>query len=128
MRVMQYLKDNSIEYEHQKYPDFLSKGLSHQSLDFYLPDYNIAIECQGAQHFKNGGIYQNLEKNIERDIKKYKKCVNNNIQVLYYLDRHIKKKSIINNSDFGLIYRKENTFRDSKNGLKGLVENIIKNE
>ena len=42
------------------------------------------------------------------------------------LDRHIKKKSIINNSDFCLIYRKENTFRDSKNGLKELVENIIK--
>ena len=22
------------------------------SLDFYLPEYNIAIECQGIQHFK----------------------------------------------------------------------------
>lgn len=126
IRMMQYLKDNKIKYEYQKYPDFLSEGLSHQSLDFYLPDYNIAIECQGAQHFKNGGIYQNLEKNIERDIKKHKKCIENKIQVLYYLDRHIKKKSIINNDDFGLIYKKENTFRDSKNGLKELIENIIK--
>ena len=126
MRVMQYLKDNKIKYEYQKYPDFLSKGLSHQSLDFYLPDYKIAIECQGTQHFKNGGVYQCLEENIKRDIKKYKKCSENKIQVLYYLDRHIKKKSIINNDDFGLIYKKENTFRDSKNGLKELIENIIK--
>ena len=23
-----------------------------QSLDFFLPEYNIAIECQGIQHFK----------------------------------------------------------------------------
>lgn len=126
MRVMQYLKDSKIKYEYQKYPDFLSKGLSHQSLDFYLPDYNVAIECQGTQHFKNGGVYRCLEESIKRDVKKNKKCSENKIQVLYYLDRHIKKKSIINNTDFGLIYKKENTFRDSKNGLKELIENIIK--
>ena len=125
MRVMQYLKDYKIKYEYQKYPNFLSKGLSHQSLDFYLPDYNIAIECQGGQHFKNNGLYQCLEENIKRDIKKNKKCGENKVQILYFLDRHIKKKSIINNTDFGLIYTKENTIRDSKNGLKELIEKII---
>ena len=90
-----------------------------------MPDYNIAIECQGAQHFKNGGLYKCLEENIKRDIKKNKKCSKNKIQILYYLDRHIKKKSIINNTDFGLIYKKENTIRDSKNGLKELIEKIF---
>lgn len=28
------------------------KWLGRQSLDFYLPEHHIAVECQGAQHFK----------------------------------------------------------------------------
>ena len=43
------LIENNIYFESQKKFPWLGR----QSLDFYLPDYNIAIECQGIQHFKN---------------------------------------------------------------------------
>ena len=65
-----------------------------QSLDFYLPDYNIAIECQGVQHFKpvdfggKGEKYANkdFEKNKERDGKKLNKCLSNNIEMIWVVD------------------------------------------
>jgi very-short-patch-repair endonuclease len=61
-------------------------------LDFYLPDYNIAIECQGIQHFKpvdfaNKGLaWANNEfnKNLKRDKRKNKLCKENGIQILYF--------------------------------------------
>ena len=45
---MNFLKENNIEFETQK----RFKWLGGKSLDFYLPKYNIAIECQGLQHFR----------------------------------------------------------------------------
>ena len=60
-----------------------------------LPDYNIAIECQGDQHFKlvdfggKGEKYanQDFEKNKERDYRKLKKCLSNNIEMIYVVDK-----------------------------------------
>lgn len=47
-KVKFILEENKIEnYKRQYRTSWLNK----QSLDFYLPDYNIAIECQGEQHF-----------------------------------------------------------------------------
>ena len=47
--------------------------LNRQRLDFFLPDYNIAIEYQGEQHFKPikyfGGEKRFIDR-IERDKKK----------------------------------------------------------
>jgi hypothetical protein len=61
--------------------------LDRQHLDFYLPDYNIAIECQGEQHFKPikffGGISK-LEYTQKMDNIKKEKCEMNNIKLLYY--------------------------------------------
>ena len=30
------------------------------SLDFYLPEYNVAIECQGEQHLIKGRNFTNV--------------------------------------------------------------------
>ncbi len=84
------LDEQNIVYERQK----RFKWLGMQSLDFYLPDYNIAIECQGIQHFKPvdfGGQGEKsanelFEKNKERDAKKLKKCLSNNIEMIYVVD------------------------------------------
>ena len=81
------LSNNNIRYESQKRFEWLGK----QSLDFYLPDYNIAIECQGEQHFKpidfagKGEEWaENLLKdNIERDKKKVKLCEEKKIKLFY---------------------------------------------
>lgn len=63
------------------------KILHKQSLDFYLPQYNIAIEIQGEQHFtfvNFGGNSQSLDKIQKRDLKKMEICKENNIHLLYF--------------------------------------------
>ena len=52
---------------------------------FYLPDYNIAIEYQGRQHFID--IHNNnseFVKTCKRDKLKFIKCVKNNIKLIYF--------------------------------------------
>lgn len=61
--------------------------LKRQHLDFYLPNHNIAIECQGEQHFtsvEHFGGENNYEKVILNDLKKKKLCEENGIKLLYY--------------------------------------------
>lgn len=67
--VMRMLSDNSINYVFQK----KFKWMGKLSLDFFLPDYNIAIECQGKQHFipiNYFGGQDSFKSLIERDRKK----------------------------------------------------------
>ena len=71
-------------------------------LDFYLPDYNIAIECQGIQHFEpiqyhnknNNDITKNFKDILERDEIKYNLCNEHNIKIFYFstLNREYKYK------------------------------------
>lgn len=80
------LKENNIIFEEQKTFDWL-KYKNNLRLDFYLPDYNIAIECQGKQHFEAIDIFggnRNFQVTIERDNKKRELCQKNNITLLYY--------------------------------------------
>ena len=82
------LNENSIKYERQKRFKWLKttkKGC--MSLDFYLPDYNIAIECQGIQHFKSKEFFggeDGLKSTMLRDSKKNKLCDEHGIKILYY--------------------------------------------
>ena len=81
------LIDNNINYIEQHIPSFLKKGKSHLSLDFYLPDYNIAIECQGRQHFLEIDFFggeKGLKETIKRDKIKKELCEKNNIKLLYF--------------------------------------------
>ena len=58
-----------------------------QRLDFYLNDKQIAIECQGIQHFEPleffGGI-KSFNENVHRDKIKKEWCEKNNIKLIYY--------------------------------------------
>ena len=67
------------------------KWLGRQSLDFYLPQYNIAIECQGRQHFEKVNAFGGEEgflKTQERDKRKYDLCKEQSIKLLYYTHEH----------------------------------------
>ena len=77
----------SITIECQKHFDWLGR----QSLDFYLPEYNIAIECQGEQHFQKSGWGKgnNAEKVLKRDLNKFKLCENHNSKLYYYSNLNI---------------------------------------
>ena len=81
--VMNYLDEVGITYDYQKRFDWLGR----QSLDFYLPDYNVGIECQGRQHFfpvEYFGGKEGLNECKKLDKHKFKKCQKNGIKVLYY--------------------------------------------
>lgn len=67
--------------------EYKTNWLGLQTLDFYLPKYNVAIECQGKQHFGLGGwISKDFESIKERDERKRKLCEENGVKLLYYSD------------------------------------------
>ena len=90
--ITNLLQENNIPFIYQKkFPEWL--GL--QSLDFYLPEHNIAIEYQGEQHFNSsksfGSNPEEFEKiTRERDLRKKQLCEDNGITVLYYADDTVK--------------------------------------
>ena len=81
-----FLIKNGIEFI-QNANSSIFKWLKNQHLDFYLPKYNIAIECQGGQHFES---VEHFEGNVgflkrrKRDINKKELCNKNNIKLIYY--------------------------------------------
>lgn len=94
------LIENNIEFESQKKFDWLGR----QSLDFYLPKYNIAIECQGKQHFGLGGWSKtfDLNKIQELDLRKYQLCKEHNVKLLYYTHEDFEEflgESLVKNKD-----------------------------
>lgn len=63
------------------------KWLGRQHLDFYLPEYNIAIECQGEQHFIKANKFnrkRTLDEIISQDLNKNNLCKVNGINLFYY--------------------------------------------
>lgn len=87
------LDRNGVEYEEQKkFP-----WLKNFELDFYLPKHNIAIECQGIQHFKSiqlfGGEKQ-LKQQIIWDEEKNRLCKENGIKIIYYTSVRLKKNNL----------------------------------
>ena len=106
-----FLTEHNIKFECQKHFDWLDK----QSLDFYLPDYNIAIECQGSQHFEPNEYFggeKAFNKQIERDIRKKQLCHENNVKLLYYIPyfNTLIKNNLSNIYTNNILYKKSNLF------------------
>lgn len=82
------LKENKINYEMQKRFDWL-KNKINMTLDFYLPDYDISIECQGRQHFvpvdKFGGK-EGFDDTVARDTQKKRLCEEHGIKIVYFTE------------------------------------------
>ena len=109
-----FLFRNKIKYEQQKRFSFIGK----KSLDFYLPDYNIAIECQGVQHYLNSSGSFDCAAQKKRDFLKKKECNENGIDVVYYTNHKHKKivpKKYKKNTFYNLILMKEYI---EKNGVQ----------
>ena len=117
--VIDVIKKKNIDF----IPECSKKDFSwlgKQRLDIYIPKMKLCIECQGIQHFKPesfGGKNDknlNLEKNIKNDVKKFTKCIENGIKVVYVVDD---KKDIIDNA----IYKYNNVY--DKDDFIKLFEN-----
>ena len=86
--------NNHINYEYQKR---FKEWLGAQSLDIYLPELNIGIECQGIQHYvpvlyrRKGYTMEDARKNFEviseRDRRKREACKENGVELIYFLEK-----------------------------------------
>lgn len=81
-----YCKENKINLIKQHTWDWLKyKGTQH--VDFYLPDFNVVIECQGLQHFKPAEFFDKrytFEERVLMDDNKRNLCLEHGIKVFYY--------------------------------------------
>ena len=106
-----FLEENNIEYIRQARKTDLV-WLGRQSLDFYLPKYNIAIECQGEQHFKTVAFFggkKGYSDRLKKDSSKYNKCLSNNVKLIYYVPESLVEE-VTNNTKYNNIYNSENVF------------------
>ena len=110
--VESLLIKNEIEYIPQCNKKYF-KWLDKSSFDFYIKDLNLAIECQGVQHFKPLEIFggkNEFEKQTMRDIKKYNLCKENGIELIYLLSKEKIDLTVINSIQE--IYQENNTFKN----------------
>lgn len=117
------LLNKNIKFIHQ----YRNKNiLGRLSIDFYLPDYNIGIECQGIQHFKPVyyfGGNDGFKNTVKRDIEKHKICNNNGILLLYFTNKDNIEKKYKKDVKYSLIYNDYNTFLNVTKLLKKIKEN-----
>ena len=116
--ICSLLDKNNIKYEQEKTFEWLKRESFNLFLDFYLPDYNIAIECQGEQHFKPIDFYggeKKFERVIENDLLKINLCNEHNIKILH-------KTNIKNEWKHYVIYN------DNEKLIKLIMKQTIKSE
>lgn len=81
--VMDMLDEMKIKYIWQYKPEWLKP----KSLDFYIPLLGVSIECQGEQHYRPIKFYggeTKYKRQVESDLIKVQKCIENNIKLIYY--------------------------------------------
>lgn len=85
-----FLESLQIDYIYQYRNKII---LGKRSLDFYLPKYNAAIECQGKQHLSTDSKFsfdQTLEQIYNRDIEKRNMCLKAGIKLYYFSNFKVK--------------------------------------
>lgn len=106
LSVISRLTSEQVNFERQK--RFL--WLSTQSLDIYIPEINLGIECQGQQHYREVFYHskkwtkekakKNFEEITERDQRKRNLCKENNIELIYFLEPKFEKYEMSGNRYF----------------------------
>ena len=84
--VNMYLSNNNIKYIYQKkFDDLIGLKGKNLSYDFYIPNLNLLIECQGQQHYRPVDVYGGEEQfkvQLEHDRRKKEFAKNNNYKLL----------------------------------------------
>ena len=80
-KIITILKKEKIKFQREKtYPDL---KFGYYRFDFFLPQYNLLIEVDGAQHYKFSKIFhkkrQDFLKAQERDRRKNSYALSHNI-------------------------------------------------
>lgn len=86
--IRDFLTENNIGFEEQKRFEWLKTSNNNsQTLDFYLPQHNVAIECQGIQHFQKFTFFggdEKFEKVKKLDKRKFDLCKEHKIKLIYF--------------------------------------------
>ena len=93
-KIFKLLTENKISFEKEKTYDWLVKDEDknrHMFLDFYLPKFSAAIECQGVQHFidikiRGKNRYEEIHSN---DLLQSELCRKNGIKIFYFTDKNM---------------------------------------
>ena len=108
------LSKDGIKYIQEKTFEWLvnEKGF-HLYYDFFLPDKNIAIECQGIQHFiplkENVKKYNSV---VKKDKKKKELSDKHSIKLIYFSEKCIiEKYRTLNN----MFYNENDVIKEIKN-------------
>jgi len=84
LNVQNILIQKNIKYVKEKRFD-QCRNILPLPFDFYLPDHNVCIECDGIQHYKPiehfGGL-DSFNKRVKLDEIKSKFCLNNGIKLV----------------------------------------------
>ena len=86
--IRKFLTESGIKFREQEpFSWLIGPNGGPQTLDFYLPDLGIGIECQGGQHFYAIDIFggeEGFKNTQERDQNKQKLCKEHGIDLIYY--------------------------------------------
>ena len=91
--IFNFLKNKNIDFETQKKFDWLKKNKC-LPLDFYLSNRNLAVECQGIQHFqsvKYFGGEKKLKLTSFNDKLKKQLCEEHGIEIVYYTHEKVEE-------------------------------------
>ena len=95
--IAEFLQKNQIEYQ----KEFTFPGLEKKRFDFYLPEYNTAIEFDGEQHFIINDFFggeQEFKNLQQRDMEKNNLCHQMNIPIIripYYHYNNLELKDLL---------------------------------
>lgn len=121
--IEQMLTMHNIKFERQKRINSI-KNERVLPFDYYLPVYNILIECQGKQHFSEITFFKGkLEERIRLDILKYDGAIKHGFRILYYTDIKNVRNLIVKNEKLKQLYD-VNLYTSQKELLKQIKETV----
>lgn len=113
--IKDFLEKNNVFFIPQK--TFAPLNKSKYRFDFYLPDYNLAIEYQGEQHYRDNGYFKDgLDIVQKRDNIKREYCKKEGIDLLEISYKDFKKITQIITSrlnDYPLWSKSKRSEKDS---------------
>ena len=117
--IISLLQQENIEIVRQKTFDWL-KYKAKQKIDVFLPQYNVAIECQGRQHFKpikRFGGEEGFKAILNLDINKFKLCNEHGINLIYLFPKEEVDISLVN-KEYKIYKPNENIFYSNEEIIK----------
>lgn len=114
--------------------EYIPKWGNNKRYDFYIPNYNVIIECNGGQHYKESGFKSYGGRTLQEEQKndQYKKelALQNGIKNYIVLDCRVSelkqiKKSIIN-SELNKLFNLDNInwLECESNALKNKIKEV----